>query len=98
MTDANGCKGKSGNFSLGVNNTAPASGDTYIYPNPSNEMIYINAPIKINITIQDITGKVILHKDNPRSIDIGELATGLYMVIITDEQNNRVKMEKLVKE
>jgi hypothetical protein len=79
-------------LNLGANtgiNDSPIS-DVSIYPNPSNGLVNITFEGKenINITVRDISGKVV-HSDilNSNSvIDFSEFGKGIYLVDITNSQ------------
>lgn len=98
-TDAIGCSGMSNYIDIedltGVNNVSAA--DFRIYPNPATSVIHIDAPVKISVTISGIEGKIISSYVNPKDIDISQLASGIYLVHVYDENQNLVHTEKLVK-
>jgi alpha-tubulin suppressor-like RCC1 family protein len=70
-----------------------------IYPNPTNEIIYIknniNNPIH-NINIIDLTGKIVFNsKENLSKINIQNLEIGIYILSISSE--NKIYKYKIVK-
>ncbi len=69
-----------------------------IYPNPATgDVIYIHAPVKVNAIITDIQGRTIREIKNAQSILLSNLAGGIYLFRITDEEGNLIKVAKVVK-
>jgi len=59
-----------------------------IFPNPSNGIITINTENTLNLTISDITGKVIFSKNNVtnnETINLSNLQTGVYLAKMVTE-------------
>jgi len=59
-----------------------------IFPNPSNGIITINTENTLNITISDITGKVVFSKNNVtnnESINLSNVQTGIYLAKMVTE-------------
>jgi len=83
---------------LGVSDISLA--DINIYPNPVNDVLYIenNEHIKIDkITVSDILGKVILiEKNSFNQINLSELKSGILLMKI--ETENGIITKKLIKE
>ncbi|HPI19728.1 MAG TPA: T9SS type A sorting domain-containing protein [Candidatus Kapabacteria bacterium] len=79
--------GTLGKKSSSVNNNYN-SNHLLIYPNPSNDYIYINLDYG-NIQISDIYGKVILKKDfiGNEAIDITNLSIGTYFCTVRNGNN-----------
>ncbi len=99
VTDANGCTGTSTNYYFaysGVGNVS-ITGDVRIYPNPANDIVYINAPVAINAALYAMDGRLVQSGKNIKQLDISGLASGIYMIAITDENNMVIKIDKLVK-
>jgi len=68
-----------------------------VYPNPATKLIYIDAPFAVNVTISAVDGKTVIEKSNVKSVDISELANGVYMLRVTNEDGAVMMVEKLVK-
>jgi len=68
-----------------------------VYPNPSQNIINIVAPIEVNLSIKDIQGKQILELKNAKQVDMAAYADGMYIFTITDKEGMVVKMDKVVK-
>ena len=69
-----------------------------VYPNPASESIWIQNSTIINtstITIYDVVGKVILHKEInnylKKSIDVSNLSKSLYLIKIVSENKKITK-------
>ena len=89
------------------NSTISVPAATRLYPNPAKNVVYISfeASAEENYTIEiiDITGKPVMKKlvqsvqsANTVALDIHQLASGLYIVNLVNEKNERKTM-KLVK-
>ncbi len=100
VTDSNGCTGISASFTVSdvsVPSVTALGNAMKLYPNPAADMIYIDAPVKVNVTIAGTDGRKVMHTDNAKSMNINGLANGLYLIMIYDANNNLVKTDKLVK-
>lgn len=99
VTDANGCTNYSAvEFfnNLGVGTIVKAE-DIKIFPNPVHEYVNIEAPVKVNIMIRDLQGRVLLSQKDVKQVDLSRFADGVYMILILDEDGQLLKMEKLFK-
>ncbi len=99
-TDANGCTSKSALAwiqDLDVNNIGINTSDIKLYPNPASDIVHIEAPVAVNISIRNMQGQVVLMKDNATAVAISSLADGVYSVIITNKDGILLKTERLVK-
>jgi hypothetical protein len=90
------------NWGLSVRNTDYNSNQISVYPNPVNSElnILINTGVISNIVIYDMLGKVV-YSNSPNTIsiviDIQNFANGMYLVSITDD-NNQIYSSKIIKE
>ncbi|MDR3679860.1 MAG: T9SS type A sorting domain-containing protein, partial [Flavipsychrobacter sp.] len=98
VTNSNGCSNMSAlyHYSLGVSNVANNQ-NVRVFPNPARDIVYIDAPFEVNVSVNSLDGKELFSKANAKSINIAELANGIYMVRISDAAGNLVSVEKLVK-
>ncbi|MCC6186797.1 MAG: T9SS type A sorting domain-containing protein, partial [Chitinophagaceae bacterium] len=100
VTDENGCLNQSDTVEIksatGIN-TSVLKSVLKIYPNPSRNIVYIEAPIKVNVKVTDITGRMIIALKEAKEIDLGNYADGNYILMITDEENNLITVEKISK-
>lgn len=83
---------------LGIEDINPLT-KIKIYPNPTNEILFIENSTLISIdkiTLTDITGKIVLDvKENFSKIDMGTFGSGVYILNISSE--NRIYNYKIVK-
>lgn len=75
------------NISVGINNDI--FNDVNIYPQPASNYIYIESKKHnfINVTITDLSGKILIEKPFKNSIEIGHLKSGLYLIYISTVGN-----------
>ncbi len=68
--------------------------DISIYPNPANNILYVNSGFYHSLTITDLKGrtlKVINKYDNIISIDLSEFSSGLYYLILENGDDITVR-------
>lgn len=100
VTNTGGCTDSSAAYTVNnvsVNEISQLAKAVIVYPNPASDVVHILAPQPVNVTITGVDGKVILHQDKATEINISPLASGLYLLHITDQNNVSVKTEKLTK-
>jgi hypothetical protein len=73
------------------------AGKISIYPNPTRNLIYINTPVIVDISITSIEGKQIRTQSNVKSISVADLAEGIYLLHIMDKNGTPLKVEKFIK-
>ncbi|MES2701493.1 MAG: Ig-like domain-containing protein [Bacteroidota bacterium] len=100
VTDANGCSDSSDAYivgpPVGVNGNAAIS-EIRIFPNPTTSVLRIEAAVKVNVKVQAMDGKVVMTQQDAKSIDVSNLADGLYMIMIYDENDMLLKASKFAK-
>ncbi len=104
VTDGNGCSDTSavyivpGDTTIGtaVGNIISAK-DIKVYPNPVSSVLHIDAPAKVFVTILSADGKVYINHQEAISINVSDLADGMYLIQVYDENNTLVKTDKFVK-
>lgn len=90
-----------------VDSTAGVSefekGGFSLYPNPTNDTFFIKSTTDVlasNLELYDITGKLLLSKKleatSENSIDVADLAKGMYLVTIETENGNRFNTKLIV--
>ena len=68
-----------------------------IYPNPMVDKLFVNCKEESNVTVFSTTGQILFDKKLVSDIiDTSKLASGLYLIRVTDGQGKRVT-EKVVK-
>jgi hypothetical protein len=68
-----------------------------LYPNPASSIITIDAPVAVNVTLMSMDGKVVIKANEAKTIEVGSLANGMYMIMIYDEQNHLLRTDKFMK-
>lgn len=100
VTDENGCTNVSDTVfiekNVGISNT-PARTAMKLYPNPTQNKINIDAPIKINVRVIDIVGKVVFEGNDVQTVDLENQPDGTYFFRISDENNQLISVEKITK-
>jgi len=102
VSDTNGCYDTSLPFIILVDtnvyvNPITSGKDVRIYPNPATSVLNIDAPVKVWVTIATLEGKIIIDRKEAISVNVSDLADGMYMIMVYDENNNLMKTEKFVK-
>lgn len=103
VSNQHGCEATSNDYP--VNNVPGASiGDIgslaaqiVVYPNPANEIVYINSPEAVDIAVTAIDGRILYYKKNATAIVLKEWATGIYFLHILDKEGRLLKVEKIVR-
>ncbi len=101
VTDINGCSDTSaawivGGAVLGVQPPA-VKADIKIYPNPVSSILYIEAPVKVMVSVVSTDGRTLIDRKEAVSLNVGQLADGMYMIMVYDENNNLLKTDKFMK-
>ena len=100
VKDDNGCIDISPQYVInnaeGEKQATPTE-DIRIYPNPATSYVNFDAPQKVNVRIATSRGKLVLSKDNAKSIDISKLPNGVYIINVYDDTKKLLKTEKLLK-
>jgi len=101
VTDSHGCSGTSAAYTVsgtisGIREVAGV--DIQIYPNPLSSIMHIKAPVGVNVTILNMVGQVVIEQQNATDLKMSGMANGMYIIKVYDENNEILKIEKLVKE
>ncbi len=99
--DINNCSDTSAPFIVpgtisGVH-TVYTGKDIKIYPNPASNVLHIDAPIKVFVSILSPDGKELIARKEAISVNVGQLADGMYVIMVYDENNTLLKTDKFVK-
>ncbi len=100
VIDDHGCGEFSPKYTVGttgVANVGSGTGDVKIYPNPATTIVYIEAAVKVNVKVSDLEGKALINEHNAKQIDISNLANGVYMISVYDNQGGLLKVDRLLK-
>ena len=72
------------------------SEETNVYPNPMNNVLYIEGIDVQDVAIFNAVGQQVLFVENTNEINVEDLSEGLYFVRISDKKGNSV-VKKIVK-
>lgn len=81
---------------IGVGDIATANG-LRIYPNPATSELYIEYSYAMTARLIDIDGRVVRTAQHAGSIDVKDLADGIYLLEVLDENNQRIAIQRVVK-
>ena len=101
VSDGNGCTDTSA--ALVVTNGSSAvqvvtsAADIKLYPNPATALIAIDAPVKVNVIIYSMDGKLLIRQDDATRVDISQLANAMYLIMVYDEQGVLLKTDRFMK-
>lgn len=99
VSDITGCMDTSdvyNHLTTGLN-TPGLSADIKVFPNPASSVLYINAPVKVSVSLVAPDGRIVMDAKEASSINVSGLPSGLYMVLIYDENNALLKTERFSK-
>jgi hypothetical protein len=74
-------------------NEAPARQHILAYPNPVRDALHLNQEAD-EVMIYNIVGKLVLNAQNVQSINVSELANGIYILSLV--KNNHVSTQKIM--
>lgn len=55
-----------------------------VYPNPAKDRLYINYPVALDLTIYDLSGRVVLTRHQSKSISVSTLSAGTYFLKLSN--------------
>lgn len=99
VSDVNSCYNYSDTITvnaLGIKENA-YNADLKVYPNPTQNIVNIEASIPVTVRVTDIVGKVIFEKSGVHTVDLNQYADGTYFFQISDNSNNVIRVEKINK-
>ncbi len=101
-TDVNGCVDTSATYSVtnytGINDQHTLGPQVTIYPNPTQNMLYINSPEPVSITLSSIEGRALIYSEAAKEVSLEALSEGIYLLRITDKNGLLIKTEKVIKQ
>jgi hypothetical protein len=100
VTDENGCLNYSDTVTIlgsnGIKNTV--SQDVLkIYPNPTRSIVNIDAPVRVDVEVTDVTGRQIYSGKDVKSVNMENVADGTYIFRIFDENHQLITVQKINK-
>lgn len=99
--NTSGCKGESTHLLFNqsmVSTPSVSQVQVKIYPNPSTETVYIEAPVKVRAVISGVDGKIEMERADATEMNISKLASGLYFITLYDAAGTKIVVQKLVKQ
>lgn len=78
-------------------NVEEISQDIKIYPNPAQDIIFIQSDHMYNIRLRDVTGSVIMSKEEVDRIDINNLNNGIYLLELVGEDRKVISRQRVMK-
>lgn len=99
VTDSNGCTAKSDVYlyASGISTQSAQAANIRIYPNPTQDYLNIESPITLQLSLSDISGRVVLKAQNTNQLNLEKLQAGMYLLSITDIDGKLIKVEKVTK-
>ncbi len=81
----------------GIDEVHAIAAQISVYPVPASDVLFVKAPVMVNLILTDIAGKVLLHAEQAKSLPVARLAAGVYFLRITDKEGNLLKTEKVIR-
>lgn len=100
VTDTFGCEKLSGAYNMaavGITEVNDGNGIA-IAPNPTTGIIVVTAPVRVTATVTNTVGKTVLTQPDAHTLDLGDLANGMYLVTLTDENGRKLATTRIVKQ
>jgi hypothetical protein len=69
-----------------------------VFPNPTSDLINIQSPVAVHITLTDIYGKTVQQWSKVPQLSTSHLANGMYFLQIADNNGELIKTVKIVKQ
>lgn len=83
---------------VGINEMAAIAAKVRVYPNPATDIIYVQSPVRLNLALTNMDGRVIRQMTDVNELSLKGLAGGMYLLRITDRDGNLIKAEKVIRE
>ena len=99
VSDGNGCYDTSAVFpvleitSVGTLNVI----NIKLYPNPATSVIRIDAPVPVNVSVLTADGKLMIRQSGATAVNVRDLPSGMYMVMVYSQDNVLLKVDKFIK-
>jgi hypothetical protein len=100
VTDENGCTGISEKYevtNVAVRNIPHSVPNISIHPNPAQHTCYIHALFPVDVTIHNLEGRIIKTFSKVNQVSVSDLADGVYVMRIVNQENGVYQTEKLIK-
>ncbi len=83
--------------SVGVKRHFNGDNSIEIYPNPTFDPIFIDAPFKTKVSVLSMDGRILISKQETNRVFLQNLSTGIYFLNIFDENDRLIEVKKVVK-
>jgi len=102
VTNGKGCSNTSDVYPItnytGITDVQLLSKYIKVYPNPADDIVHIQSPVSVYVTLTDIAGRIIKEINDAHNLSIKDLDAGMYMLRITDENGTLIKVVKEIKQ
>jgi len=102
VTNSKGCSDTSDIYPVtnytGINDVHLQAKSIKVYPNPTNNELYIQSPVLINVMLTDVAGRMIREIKNAHSISVKDLDAGIYLLQIRNKEGLLIKNVKVMKQ
>lgn len=82
---------------VGITDLDYLAGHINCYPNPTNDILYIRTPVKVNLVLSTIEGRIVKQEQHVTQISLAGLCEGIYWLRILDREGSLIKVEKITK-
>lgn len=69
-----------------------------VFPNPSAGILFIEAPVVVRAVVASIDGKVLIDQPLAKEVNITKLASGVYMVMLYDDDGVQRSVHRITKQ
>jgi hypothetical protein len=101
VTDGLGCSATSPVqliTALDISHANPAGMAVKVWPNPAVDMIHVEVPAVVDMTITAVDGKELIRNNKAKQVDLSMLPPGIYLLRITDHQSGAlIAVDRVVK-
>lgn len=103
VTDENGCTSMSLPFEvmrpdLGIEEQNINAKDILVYPNPTKDIVTVDAPFAVYVSLKDITGRVVIASSKTNKLDLSGLSDGLYIITVSNKDGKQLKVGHITKQ
>lgn len=100
VTDTNSCSNLSQvmDIILGLEDIELLASLIQVYPNPVNDYLNVMSPVDTRLVLMSMDGKVILQTERTQQLYLGNIASGVYLLKISDMDGNLLRHEKVIKQ
>ncbi len=83
--------------STSTGNTNSISDQIDIYPNPTEDVMYVNSPVRLDATLSTIEGRKVIRTEDIKTLSLKNLPEGIYLLRLVNEKENLIKTQTIVK-